>query len=365
MEELKKIIFTVTNDISYDQRMARICGTLADAGYDVEIVGRKRKKSIELQNRNYKQTRLNCFFDKGKLFYIEYNIRLFFYLLFTKSDIISSVDLDTLLPCFLVSNIRSKKLVFDAHEYFTEVPEVTNRKWVKLIWETVAKLCIRHVKAAYTVGQKLAEKFTEKYHKNFEVILNVPSSSPHPLIPSSQKRIILYQGALNEARGLEELIDAMHEIDAECWIAGEGDLSDVLRQKVLQLNLTEKIKFLGYVSPEELNKITAQAYIGINLLKPQGLSYYYSLSNKFFDYIQAGVPQVCVAFPEYESINVQHQVAVLCHCEVAEIVQSINNLLNDEILYEKLKKECSVAKEIFNWENEKNKLLKIYAEVAG
>ena len=66
MEELKKIIFAVTNDISYDQRMARICGTLADAGYDVEIVGRKRKKSITLLTKNYKQTRLNCFFDKDE-----------------------------------------------------------------------------------------------------------------------------------------------------------------------------------------------------------------------------------------------------------------------------------------------------------
>jgi hypothetical protein len=106
----KKIICTVTNDLNYDQRMIRICTSLVNAGYDVELVGRLRKHSLPVTERNYKQTRLRCFFNKGKFFYLEYNIRLFFFLVFRNADVFSAVDLDTLLANTLASRIRSKKL---------------------------------------------------------------------------------------------------------------------------------------------------------------------------------------------------------------------------------------------------------------
>ncbi|HJS53916.1 MAG TPA: hypothetical protein VJ765_05210, partial [Chitinophagaceae bacterium] len=95
---MKKIIFTVTNELTYDQRMQRICSTLAGAGYDVLLVGRKLKTSPPLSNKHYGQRRLNCCFKKGKLFYTEFNIRLFFFLLFKKMDCICAIDLDTILP---------------------------------------------------------------------------------------------------------------------------------------------------------------------------------------------------------------------------------------------------------------------------
>ena len=81
-----KIIFTVTTDLSYDQRMGRICSALAEAGFEIELVGRKRKISKALKQKKYKQTRLFCWFDKGKAFYIEYNLRLFVYLLFQNNN---------------------------------------------------------------------------------------------------------------------------------------------------------------------------------------------------------------------------------------------------------------------------------------
>lgn len=346
--------------------MARICRTLSDTGFEVEIIGRKRKKSIQLQTKKYKQIRLNCFFEKGKLFYIEYNFYLFLYLLFKKCDIISSVDLDTILPCTLISKIRSKKLVFDAHEYFTEVPEVTNRKIVKGIWEIVAKGCIPQANKAYTVGESLAEIFIKKYKKDFSVIQNVPNLNDKKnfkhQIPNS-KPIILYQGALNEGRGIEETIGTMKNIDAEFWIAGEGDLSGIVRKKVLENNLSDKIKFLGYVSPDDLKAITQKATVGINVLQNKGLSYYYSLSNKFFDYMHAGIPQVCASFPEYQKINDTFEIALLCECNENAIFESINQLLKDKSLYENLQSNCLKAALVYNWKNEEQKLILIYKNV--
>src|SRR5438128_9931470 len=99
----KKIFFTVTNDLSYDQRMQRICGSLASNGYEVTLVGRNKRSSPPLVKMNFNQKRITCWFQKGKWFYREYNCRLFLYLFFRRMDAICAIDLDTILPCLYIS----------------------------------------------------------------------------------------------------------------------------------------------------------------------------------------------------------------------------------------------------------------------
>src|SRR5450432_542599 len=100
------IYFTVTNDLTYDQRMIRICTSLANAGYKIMLTGRKMKGSIPLIEQPFQQKRIRCLFERGKLFYAEYNLRLFFYLLFKKADCICAIDLDTILPCYFISKLK-------------------------------------------------------------------------------------------------------------------------------------------------------------------------------------------------------------------------------------------------------------------
>lgn len=342
--------------------MQRICSTLTANGYDVLLVGRKCKDFKEPVPKLYGQRQLKCRFSKGKLFYIEYNIRLFLYLMVQEWDIVSSVDTDSLGPAFLTSVLRSKVIVFDAHEYFTEVPEVTDRKIVKSIWAFLEKICLPKIKFKYTVSESIADIYSKKFG-HFEVIRNTPVLLENSFKINPEKYII-YQGALNEGRGLEELILAMKEINCVLKIAGEGDLSEDLRNLVHENNLSDKIKFLGKLDPVELKELTASAYIGINILKNKGLSYYYSLANKFFDYMHAGVPSVTADFPEYQKINKQFEVAVLTDLNVQRIVNSIKKLMEDEVFYKHLRDNCKEARKHYNWQKEEQMLLKIYASAA-
>ncbi|MEL6924936.1 MAG: glycosyltransferase, partial [Bacteroidota bacterium] len=292
MPEKKKIILTVTNDLSYDQRMIRICGSLAKAGYEVLLVGRWKPRSIALKKEAFRQKRLWCFFQKGKAFYLEYNLRLFFYLAFAKCHAICAIDLDTILPVLWAGRLRGRELVFDAHEHYTETPEVVDRPTVKAIWNRVANYAVPQFTHCYTVCQSLADIFEELYNNTFTVVRNVPLARPLPVMEDhSDVRILLYQGVLNEGRGLEALIAAMQRVEgAQLWLAGEGDRSFELREQVREQQLEDRVRFLGYLAPVELKKITERAYLGFNLLENRGLSYYYSLANKFFDYVQAQVP---------------------------------------------------------------------------
>ena len=112
---MNRIYLTVTNDLTYDQRMNRICSSLASAGYAVTLVGRKKRGSAPLQDKPFQQKRLFCFFEKGKLFYLEYNLRLLLFLLFQRFNIVCAIDLDTIMPCLISARLRGKKIVYDAH----------------------------------------------------------------------------------------------------------------------------------------------------------------------------------------------------------------------------------------------------------
>ena len=366
---MPKIICTVTTDLTYDQRMIRICTSLVEMGYEVLLVGRERPSSIDLDQKKYQQHRIKCWNSKGKLFYLEYNLRLFWFLLFAKFDAICSVDLDTILPGFYVARWRKKTCIYDAHEYFSELPEVTNRPKVQRIWKRIEALTIPRLKYCYTVGQGIAEIFEKQYGTSFEVIRNVPFGKNNSNIiaeelSKSEEKIILYQGALNDGRGLETVILAMEEIDnAKLWLAGEGDLSEELRNLAKEIKVTHKVRFLGYIKPKDLTQLTEKAYIGLNLLENKGLNYYYSLANKTFDYIQANVPAIHMNFPEYTTINAAYKVAILIDdLQVETVVDALKELLENEKLYQELQANCEKASPIFVWEKESEKLKSFYAK---
>ncbi|MGK0364392.1 MAG: glycosyltransferase involved in cell wall biosynthesis [Saprospiraceae bacterium] len=368
MKKKTKIIATVTNDLSYDQRMIRICTSLTQAGYEVQLVGRKRANSKSLTPQSFQQKRLSCHFDKGKLFYLEYNIRLFLFLLFARFDIVNSIDLDTILPGFFISKLKGKTCVYDAHEYFTEVPEVVMRPKIQRFWKGVERLTVPRLKYCYTVGGSLAEMFTKEYKIPFAVVRNVPFKIKTPIkIASNAKKILLYQGALNEGRGLEHLIEAMQEIrGAELQLAGEGDLSQVLRDLVKEKDLENKVTFLGFVLPKDLPTVTARADVGLNLLENKGLSYYYSLANKAFDYIQGRKPSINMAFPEYQRINEEYGTFCLINdLKTDTIATALKRLLTDEKYYLSLVEKCDVAADVFIWEREEEVLLNVYKSVGN
>ena len=345
--------------------MQRICRTLADHGYQVTLVGRHLTNSIRLEQEIFQQKRFRCFFNKGFAFYAEYNLRLLGYLLFASYDAVCSVDLDTLGAGCLATLIRRKRRVFDAHEYFTEVPELQGRNFVKKCWSVLERTCLPFYKYAYTVGPGLADIFTSKYGIPFKVVRNVPAVKKQPALRfHEQPYILLYQGALNEGRGIETAIAALkHLPELELWLAGEGDLSVQLRELAVSSSTAERVKFLGYVKPKDLVAYTEQAWMGINLLENKGLSYFYSLANKYFDYIQSCVPVLTMDFPEYRALQNEYPVAVLLP-ELSEeaLTQQLRNVLNNKILYDSLRNNCLQAREVWNWENEQRTLLQIWAD---
>jgi hypothetical protein len=384
-----RLLFAVTTDLNYDQRMQRICGSLARAGYQVELVGWERASSVPLGVQPYAQHRLRGWFQRGKLFYLEYNIRLFYYLLHRRADLWSCADLDAALPTWARAWLGSQPFVYDAHELFTEVPEVVGRRWVQRAWQGVENFIVPRAQLRYTVGPALARLFGQRHPGySFGVVRNVPvgvganeitSTKPEPRqqAPTAQassaatQPMLLYQGVLNVGRGLAQLLDAMPLVPARLVICGEGDCSAELRAQAQRLGLltSGQVEFRGYVLPEQLRHTTAEATVGIMLLENTGLSYYYSLANKFFDYVQAGIPQLCIDFPEYRVLNEQYQVAELVpDLAPATLAAGLARLLpggQPGAHYQQLAANCRQARTEWNWQQEEKVLVSLYKDLLG
>ena len=357
-----RILCLVTTDLVYDQRMQRICTTLSQAGHEVTLLGRRKSNSPRLYSQVFAQKRAKCWFERGKFFYLEFNLRLFFRLLFARYDCINAVDLDTLLPATLVGKLRNKPVIYDAHEYFSETPEVVRRPKIQAVWERIARFCIPRTAARYTVGPVLARIMGERYGCQFGVVRNLPHRQKSTPRPAEQPPMLLYQGALNEGRGLPELLAALALVPrARLHLAGEGDLSEQLRAEVRRLRLSDRVVFHGFLRPAELQALTQRATLGLNLLEDRGLSYHYSLANKAFDYLQAGVPGLHMDFPEYRSLHEQYGVfSLLEDLAPKTIARSINTLLNDPDLYAQRSQRALIAAQTLNWEQEESVLLGFY-----
>lgn len=343
--------------------MQRICGSLAAAGYRVLLVGYTRKNSVPLVAKEYEQKRINCLFKKGKLFYAEYNIRLFFYLLLKKAECICAIDMDTVLPCYLLSGIKKIKRVYDAHEYFSQLDEVVSRPFIYKYWHWLERVFIPKFKNGYTVCKSIADIFQQKFGVSYQVIRNVPQTTAWNHA-EKKSGILLYQGAVNKGRGLEKLIEAMKYINGELWICGHGNFFKEMKLAVNKHGVSGKVVFWGMLNPEDLKNKTSAATVAINPFERDGLNQYLSLSNKYFDYIQNSLPQVTMNFPEYENINQEYEVALLIDdLEPATIARAVNSLFTDKNLYKKLQENCIRAREVLNWQQEEKILLAFYKQL--
>jgi glycosyltransferase involved in cell wall biosynthesis len=363
---MTKIFVSVFNNLSTDQRIEKICKTLHDRGFQVELIGSSWGGLPEMQ-RPYAFTRIPLKSKILKWAYLEYNYKLYF-LLKNKSKgncILVANDLETILPNYFLSKSKNLPLVYDSHEIFTEMPTVQGR-FSQNIWRIIEKYCIPKLKYMMTANASYSDWYEKTYAiPKPETVRNLPRLLPIEIenISENMPKIILYQGVLNPSRGLDKIIPAMLKINnAQLWIAGDGPESQSLKNLVAELNLTKKVNFLGQLAPNELRKITPKADVGLSIEENNGWSYYYSLPNKISDYIQSGVPVVCSNFPEMVKIVTHFSVGetIENHTE-EELIAKINTVLkNGKSFY---KENLQKAAATLCWENEEPILLELYNRV--
>ena len=361
MTKKKTVFVAVTNDVSTDQRVHKVCNFLLAKNFKVLVYGRLLPDTFKI-NRPYQIRRKKHWFTTNFLFYAEYNIRLFIFLINKNFDYILSNDLDTLPACFFASKFLKSTLVYDSHELFSEGPELQGRIFVQGFWRKLEDYFLPKIKNSYTVSNSIAAFYEDKYQNKMGVVRNLPilkreKNSKKVQFPTKNKTI-LYQGVLNPGRGIKTMIKALHHLkNIDLVIIGYGKVKNELTQFVIKEKMKKRVHFLGKIPYNELPNYTKIADIGMVLEESFGKSFEFSLPNKLFDYIHAEIPIISGNLPEITKIIQEYKVGVSVKNPTPKnIAEAVTNLLENKNLRTEIKQHQQKVKKILCWEKECKKL---------
>ncbi len=300
-------------------------------------------------------------------------------------DLIICHDLPTLLPAIMINKTLKSRLLYDSLEIYTETinqffPSVSGLKkiiasglikFMRVFGSQAEKRMMSSCDLITTVNQSLADYFETKYQiTDIQVVMNCPKETKsfsskinfrNTFDLKKTDRIFLYQGVLNEGRGLSKLIDAFSTIQKnnsllKLIILGDGVLKKQLKSKVSELNLEQIVFFHESVAYENLLQYTKAADYGINLLEAYNLSKKLASPNKLFEYIQAEIPVLCSFSPENNIVMTDFKIGVQCDNTVKSISTGIIDLFSNHKVNND---EFISAKKIYCWENQEKKLFDI------
>ncbi len=287
----------------------------------------------------------------------------------TGAGIFHCHDLNTLYIGHVCKQKTGTKLVYDSHELATERNRM-GRGWKA--WATWnERRWLPSADALIVASPSWTDHLREKYGSVPPItstVVNVPEVDG-PIEPRDlherlslppHARIMVYQGSIQENRGIEPAIDAVQQLDGVILVViGYGYHRPALEELVRKRHLTDKVRFFGPIPNRELLEYTASADIGLCNIVNSSLSYYTSLPNKLFEYIAAGVPVIGSDSPEIGRIVQETGVGEVCDpIDPNALAAAARKLLADPEPYRRATRQ---AVERYRWSIEEQHLLDVYS----
>jgi glycosyltransferase involved in cell wall biosynthesis len=368
-----RAVIAVISDLSTDMRVQKQALLLTGEGWSVTVLGRETGSGLPLSLPGVKTHRIRVPFRKGPGMYILFNFSLFWHLLIRRFDLCVSCDLDTLVPCLVISRLSGKKLVYDAHEYFTGQHGLAERRFKQSVWKWTERRCVPRVMHMITVSESIADLYRREYGVNPVVIRNLAPPVSH-LVPYDRSALgardgellVIFQGSgINHGRGAAELVAAISLVErVRLVIIGSGDIIGSVRHLANRGDAGERIRILPRMPWEEMMRYTMSCDAGLSLDTDTCVNQRYSLPNKLFDYIAAGIPAVVSPLPEVSAV-IEHYGCgvVLSEVTPGAIALTLERLRDNRNFLASLKSKAGEAARELNWENEKVKEQEFFRSV--
>lgn len=375
MSKRKKVLILTAMDPYKDIRALKMADSLIKAKYDIEIIGgfadNLFKKETHYSVIDYKipyDIKAKPF--KKLLWKLNFFYSTFRKIKLIKPDIIHACNIDMLVLAYFYG-FKKSKIIYDSYEICAHKSGVSgeSRLFSKAI-EIIERYLLKRISYMICVSNSAKKYFIEKYNiQNIDTITNVPKAEQNIEFKySKQHKVVLYIGNFSPNRGIEELILSGNNIDAtqtRICLQGFGPYKEDFNKIIDENNLSNVVKFIPPILPETvIRNISQNADIGVVLTKPTSINHQLTVSNKIFDYINAGLPVIMSNVDEHIYINKKYKIGIIIEeVNPNNISDAIKKLSSDKVFYNTLSRNCLNAAKELNWFNEEIKLINIYSNI--
>ncbi|MDQ7817010.1 MAG: glycosyltransferase [Melioribacteraceae bacterium] len=363
----KKVCIAFLGNALHDSRIVNLTNSLKNDDCNVSVI------SFDwfISNRAYyddtykiyklEKTRFSFFF------YFRFSLILIKELIKSRADIYFAEDFYTLPFVKIIGKIKKAKVYYNSRELYAFLGGLRNRPILQWLFKTIEKIFIRKVDLVLTTGE-MDSHFLEKFYdiNNTLVIRNIPLLQyPERVIDfrakynlSSNSMILLYQGVLLEGRGISLVLKAIQQLpETALVLIGDGEQRKNFERMTTELNLKNRVFFVGAIHQNELINYTAGGDIGLSIIENISVSYYHALPNKLFEYIMAGLPVLTSDLPQMKRIVETYQVGEAINIsDPGNLVRSLKKWIDNPDLLREYKNNCPVAAKELNWQEEYNRV---------
>lgn len=387
------IAMLVFNSLNPDPRVWKEAKCLADNGHNVIIYAEKNEGLEDISV--YENVRIERIFSPNIDSVCPWkNIPCWFsFCCFVfnkkrkKCDVYHCNDAETLIFGYLLSKKDKAVMIYDAHEYFSDYipsnnqflkelkPRISNK--LKLFFE---RCFISKCKAIITVSEGIADLLKSGY-KLASRPLVLRNTISYERVPYSKKklqdiiaigndkRLIIFHGTISEDREIKRIINILPMLgDLNVMLVLMGKIDKNYKINLISLSdklgVRNRIMFCEVKYNEVLEYLSC-ANIEVYLVKPKTLSYKYSMPNKLFEAMAAGLPIVIdKEFVEMRKIVEKYKVGIAVDSDnERESAKAIKTLLENEDYYLSLKDNIKKTRNELCWENDSKKLISLYRAI--
>lgn len=291
-------------------------------------------------------------------------------------DVYHAHDLPVLRSTVEAAKMLNARIVYDAHELYTEIGELSLKYRSKLT--KVERKYIKDANAVITVNEFIADEMANRYKIKTPFVLYNSTIRPPDFELSVKynkfrerwpelngKKIVLYQGWFSLYRNLKQLVEsACYLNDDICLVfMGYGEEREVLEGLCRELQITEKVFFMEAVSQDVLLQYSASADAGIIPYPPVDMNHYYCSPNKLFEFMQASLPIIASDLPFLNKIINGYQIGITATLDSPEAFARAIHQFFEEYDQKTYAEKLQRAADDFSWSNDEHKLRRIYEEI--
>jgi glycosyltransferase involved in cell wall biosynthesis len=359
-------IITTAHEARDDRIYHKQALSLARAGFDVSMIA---NWSADMESGPVRKLALPAL--RGKLSrWVQGSFGAFRLALKERAAVYHFHDPE-LLPLGVALKLCGKRVICDVHEDYSK--KILSRGLPPMAGALASKclrafeaVCARSFDHVVTADSHVASLFSSA---RTTVIANYPplqfvqiTAGDRARDPRAEFRIA-YVGGINRIRGIGKIIEALDLVGdppVVFHLAGNVAEKELLRT----IERHPRVVYHGVLPWEQVNRLLAQADVGMVLFQPVPAFEYYPGENiiKLWEYLGLGLPVIISNFPKLKRLIETLDAGIAVDpANPAAIAAAIRQLRDDPELRRRLSQNGRAAvRNERNWEQEAGKLIGIY-----